>query len=376
MSSRHRLYLNLKRSILELFRTRAHWLKEFTSKWSIFDKPYLDQDYRAMHLDWPAPDWPSGRGWPDLPPRWTFLKDPGLCCLGVVNAVCGEEFSLNASIVLLPLWSMGTEVDFFAYSSEPDHVMIVDVEISGSPYFSADIKGEIDDDWTGIAVICVEATLKGRVTRGFSVENPYGEGPGILSFEEALKLPKLWSYDPADWWWDCGCVDVEVACCNDSGIAWDSAISPETIARESSVTVAITDSPGPGGPYTWSVSGTGFTLDRSSGSALTNTLNADATACGSATIMVTGCDGTVAIGYVKCTAASDWVEIESCGGFIIDISYHCYYEYSLGKYAYKTQFCYPGGSCPSNDCPNYGSTDCSSEWDDVNYSSIREWQCV
>lgn len=104
----------------------------------------------------------------------------------------------------------------------------------------------------------------------------------------------------------CKCSDDECDECDDTAIAWDSVNSPETIARSTAVTVYITDSLGTGGPYTWAVSGTGFTLDDATTAGLTNTLNADGSACGSAVITVTGCDVTEAIGYVRCTAGSTW----------------------------------------------------------------------
>jgi hypothetical protein len=93
-----------------------------------------------------------------------------------------------------------------------------------------------------------------------------------------------------------------IGLCDDTGIAWDDAESADTIAREASVTVAISDSNGTrGSPYSWSVSGVGFTLDEAETTGLTNTLNADDTACGAATITVTGCGGTSVTGYVRCT---------------------------------------------------------------------------
>lgn len=94
--------------------------------------------------------------------------------------------------------------------------------------------------------------------------------------------------------------------CDDSTIAWDSVNSPATIARSSSATVYITDALEKGDPYTWAVAGTGYSLDDATTSGLTNTLNADGTACGVATITVTGCDGVVVTGYVRCTAGSTW----------------------------------------------------------------------
>lgn len=95
-------------------------------------------------------------------------------------------------------------------------------------------------------------------------------------------------------------------CIPDASMAWDSGTSAETVARNNSVTVAIT---GNNTPFTWSVSGTGFTLDNAETEGLTNTLNADDTACGSATITVTGCDDVVATGYVRCTTGG-WID---CG---------------------------------------------------------------
>ena len=92
--------------------------------------------------------------------------------------------------------------------------------------------------------------------------------------------------------------------CNDSGIAWDYVNSPQTIARETSASVYITDT-GTGSPYTWSVSGTGtWSLDNVTTEGLENVLNCGADACGPATITVIGCDGTEITGFVRCTTGS------------------------------------------------------------------------
>ena len=99
---------------------------------------------------------------------------------------------------------------------------------------------------------------------------------------------------------ECGCID-------DPLMAYDYGSSGATIARGASCTIAIT---GNNTPFTWSVSGTGFTLDDATTTGLTNTLNADGTACGTATITVTGCDGTVATGYVRCTTGQ-WTLIDN-----------------------------------------------------------------
>ena len=102
-----------------------------------------------------------------------------------------------------------------------------------------------------------------------------------------------------------------IGLCDDTGIAY-SATSDDTIVREGTAAIAITDSLGTkGSPYAWSVSGTGFTLDNPTTTGLTNTLNASSTACGTATVTVTGCGSTSVTGYVRCTTGK-WVSKSSC----------------------------------------------------------------
>ena len=43
------------------------FFKQFRSKFSQFEKPYLESEYTQMHLEWPTPDWPSWSP-PDWPP--------------------------------------------------------------------------------------------------------------------------------------------------------------------------------------------------------------------------------------------------------------------------------------------------------------------
>ena len=85
-------------------------------------------------------------------------------------------------------------------------------------------------------------------------------------------------------------------------LLWDPT-NPEEINRNSSVNISAI---GGVSPYKWSVSGTGFWLSSDETEGLSNTLNADDTACGSATITVTDGPGDVAIGYVRC-ASGYWV---------------------------------------------------------------------
>jgi len=73
--------------------------------------------------------------------------------------------------------------------------------------------------------------------------------------------------------------------------------NPEEIDRNGSVEISVI-----GGfpPYTWQVSGTGFSIP-SSTTDRTNTLSADDTACGAVTITVTDKYGDNCTGYIRCT---------------------------------------------------------------------------
>lgn len=74
--------------------------------------------------------------------------------------------------------------------------------------------------------------------------------------------------------------------------------NPQEIDQDSSVTVAVI---GCVSPYLWSVSGSGFSLSQGEADGLSNTLNADGTACGTATITVTDAQSETVTGYVRCT---------------------------------------------------------------------------
>ena len=79
--------------------------------------------------------------------------------------------------------------------------------------------------------------------------------------------------------------------------------NPETIEPSSEETIRIF---GCRPPFTWSVEGNGFDLSDDETVTLFNTLGADGTACGSATITITDNFGASDTGYVRCTNGQ-WV---------------------------------------------------------------------
>ncbi len=142
--------------------------------------------------------------------------------------------------------------------------------------------------------------------------------------------------------------------CESSTITWNDANSANDLARNSFRVLTIIEESGAGGPYTWSVSGSGFSLENTNPTGTSNTLYTDGTACGTATITVTGCNGTTEItGYVRC-ATGRWVitgSITSC-------------PFS----------CTPPATCISNQykcyCPNTGTvspTNGHVSWGPVNF---------
>uniref|UniRef100_A0A6M3IHF9 Putative structural protein n=1 Tax=viral metagenome TaxID=1070528 RepID=A0A6M3IHF9_9ZZZZ len=165
-------------------------------------------------------------------------------------------------------------------------------------------------------------------------------------------------------------------------IAWNDAGSDDTIARSGSAAVAIT---GSNSPFTWSVSGTGYTLDYATTAGLTNTLRADAAACGTATVTVTGCDGNTATGYVRCTtgvwsAYTNGCIISGTPDSKVFLSNILTLTLVRDKYE-QTQKIYScaGGACNSMDCTTKPCdlTNCLSwECADTNQKPCQDWCCA
>uniref|UniRef100_A0A6M3J0K4 Uncharacterized protein n=1 Tax=viral metagenome TaxID=1070528 RepID=A0A6M3J0K4_9ZZZZ len=90
-----------------------------------------------------------------------------------------------------------------------------------------------------------------------------------------------------------------------------SAENSETMGRSTNIGLAVDDG---AGPFTWTVSGTGFWFDE--GHSITSieteggntSLYSDATACGAATITVKDACGTSITDYVRGTVSSGWVD--------------------------------------------------------------------
>jgi hypothetical protein len=120
-------------------------------------------------------------------------------------------------------------------------------------------------------------------------------------------------------------------------LLWDPA-NPEEIGENSSVNISVI---GGVSPYQWSVSGTGFWLSSDQTEGLSNTLNADDIACGSAEIKVTDGFGDIVIGYVRCLSGK-WVSLGNDCDYPGDGTYtwtgfYTFYRI-VGKYKQLTDY--------------------------------------
>jgi hypothetical protein len=185
------------------------------------------------------------------------------------------------------------------------------------------------------------------------------------------------------------------SCPEDIFLEYDTANSQETIARNGSANLVVI---GNYGPYTWSVSGQGFWFDANhtiktlENNGLTATLYADDTACGAATITISGsaiitetgeCNVPPVEGYVRCTTGgwgpqqtgcflSGTPDSEACGGYQ---NYRCTYTKVEGKYRQvqqvaADQYCY--NSDRRTQCLDY---DCGHILQNNNWQNCEPFTC-
>ena len=94
---------------------------------------------------------------------------------------------------------------------------------------------------------------------------------------------------------------------SDHEVEYDWTNSAQTVLKSSSATVYVI---GGTPPYTWDISGVGFSLQHTETTGLSNTVITSAAACGSGVITVEDkCDFQVG-GSIRCSNGGQWVQIE------------------------------------------------------------------
>ena len=257
-----------KKSITQFYQAPVRYLSEMDARESEFEKPYVDEEYRKMHFDFPWPDFPP---FPEIPP-WPPLPPfdgpvPGLP--GCVIVCYPPHNDCDNPVWCHPSIWCGTDIGCTLCS------WVVEGAVKGyTPHAS------------GVGSWGIDIWLDDE----------------LLEEDGETALVSVCMTDP------CGnvcCEDIEVTCkiCPpEISISWDTAV--ETIGQSSSLVVAVKDGLG---PYKWEVTGTGFSMRYPETVGTGNILDSDGSACGTATITVTDYCEDTATGYVRCTAASHWV---------------------------------------------------------------------
>jgi len=282
---------------------------------SEFEKPYLSDSYEEMQHyqpppfpnfawpNWPEMQYPEFSGpMPDQPGGWigSYIVGCSLTCTPSIIRDCdaGIEFCCT----LNPAWQPVDKIIIQGPATLTRNGKKAK-ETGDKICFTLDSDAK-DGDTIKIVIITKPREADGR------------SGSCVGSFKVA-----------------CSKCDCETA----DAFTYDDATSDDTIDRPNgggeTATIAITG----GCPrYSWSVAGTGFSLTNATTTGLTNTLNADATACGSATITITDDCGTVATGYVRCTTGGWALDEVICSSTGCGYASGWFGHYSVpdGKYKY------------------------------------------
>lgn len=322
-------------------------------------EPYPESEIAPSYLDDESPcyeateyAWPHGIDWPDVPwPELPPLVWPG----GLPRKP--SPWSISFSCNFLDCYCPGKETCMPLRCSQ--RVIGVEFEHEPPPGISVRVSG---------GKLCVDASEDAH--GAFEVNIVMVGTVNDVNGPKQI-VGRAYSKNISE------CVDWKCQSCDCSlGLTWDTETSAETVAPNSSCTVAVSDAGGKCGPFTWTVSGTGFSLENETTIGPSNTLIADASACGSAEINVIGCDGkTGASGFVRCTIGR-WI----AGGICYDLvgSGYCPFDeeatayesiQSFGPYWKLTaingrckasmevipEFCWEPDNWPCPDCYSYVS---------------------
>jgi len=320
-SKNRKVYLMGDQSTRQFFSAPTRYLAESINKESEFEKPYLDDDRAKMHMDFPWPDWPTMPPlppWPPLPP----FEGPGdkvsacaITCYAPGGGDCTEPIWCHPSI-----WC-GADLNCNLCS------WVVEGATTG--YTWKHIVNDVPSKSRGIEI--------------WIDENLLVEGKALIHAQMTDPCGNL-----------CG-EDLEVTCkvCPpEIVISWDTAV--ETIGQSSSLVVAVKDGLG---PYRWSVVGTGFSMRNAETAGTGNILDTDASACGTATITVTDYCEDTAVGYVRCTAISQWVQkstgvcqISGPASWVTDAGNHAVFDYIQGLGKQQETILWKAGQSPGITC--------------------------
>jgi len=297
-------------------------------------KPYYNDEYPEMEYHWTPydppnfvppgipddprivlpPSYPGSGGSPDRPPGQSDFTG----CVFTVPQ--GDKF-LNYEDITYS--GIGLVLDFGRDVGRPDEF-----------YVLADPLVSLAVEFGPIKILTTVATVN-RLAVGFTTprvlvqaltEQEIEDGDYQLDGDYYPSQIVATTYSGGQCWFA-----VWVVKCPPSvEFEWDTENSPETIGQDTSVTVYVE---GGVSPFTWTVSGTGYTLAEARTSGRANTLIASASACGTATITVTDeCEDEV-VGQVRNTTGAWTFKGAYCGvtGLSMSVNYGIQYATPYGK---------------------------------------------
>jgi hypothetical protein len=282
-------------------------------------KPYMEDSYPDMEYSFDPwdprfppldpgqpPEFPTNPGDPSMPPNLPWQDDPK-----APHYFFGCDF-------LPPVFSpshinsgeMASADLFFA----PDESGVLSIEIDGP----VSLLGETNPHRIfnifkfrpagGPYMLTVRAWEAGQI----AADPRYRDMESAIPYQVTVKTAHYGMMNEVGQDFTvgvCTALGFVLRCEDPDPLEWDYATSAQTVARNSSATVAVL---GGEGPYKWRIDGQGFTLQYIETTGLSNTVSADSTACGSAIITVTDKCGQKVTDGIRCSTSGRWVRLPGC----------------------------------------------------------------
>jgi len=297
------------------------------SKESIFEKPYLDEDYRQMHLNMPEPRW-GRRGPAASPGMWPkqaigeYIWPDVDCWAHIWSPVrCGESFSGGAWIAGIGLGG-STSDDEFAWTVQSSEGEVKITEATSSIWsLIFDFKGEVGSTFEGTAIISIVAKKGSPYLKRWKAyytipawATKLGLPPEMFKPRQAyaslVPIPRIFGVEYYDnTTYPCNAVELKVTCNVCLACTTETpTISPTTQSlsvNEEENFVVINYGLIPAECFTWAITSGEGTLSTDTGYATTYTAPATNTECAGNPTISLKCDGvekdtlTIAINAVS-----------------------------------------------------------------------------
>ena len=295
-TSNRKPYYDLKQSQINFFTEYVRFIHESNTIESQFEKPYLDEDYHKMHLNYPRPSWLGAAD--SVGCMWVLKKEAGdkvLMQMGNYYAVERKGAYTAACAYCVEIAGCGG----FSFNGNTQAGWF---EASFSNHFNG------TDSYTSVTGDghCVGSTgCKGSIPPNAC------DGKDVLRF--TIKHRSNFCREQVGQGGE-GCVKTATLpcdpCLDPPPMTWTTA--PTVMTRAQSLLVSFS---GGVGPYTWSGSCTGGTVTFSYGTTTTGTtnyVNVSVDACGSVDLTVTdSCSQTLTL-EIRITDSGKWCKTDEC----------------------------------------------------------------